>query len=78
MVYLKITKSNGRIITCELRRDPSRRGRPIPYERALELVKGRKPTAEIRLFGFCNATYDLGERSDQLDIRCAIAHFSFG
>jgi hypothetical protein len=60
MVYLKITKSNGRIITCELRRDPSRRGRPIPYERALELVKGRKPTAEIRLFGFCSATYDLG------------------
>ena len=62
MVYLKITKSNGEIVRCELRKNPSRQGRPIPYEKALELIKGRKPTAEIRFFDFYSATYDLGER----------------
>jgi hypothetical protein len=62
MVYLKITKSNGKIVRCEMRKNPSRQGRPIPYERALELIKGRKPTTEIRFFDFYTATYDLGER----------------
>jgi len=62
MVYLKIIKSNNKLIRCELRKNPSRIGKSIPYERALELIEGRKPVVEITLPDFYSATYDLGER----------------
>jgi len=69
VVYLKIIKNNNKLIRCELRKNPSRIGKSIPYERALELIEGRKPVVEITLPDFYSATYDLGER------RTAQKHF---
>jgi len=69
MVYLKIIKSNNKLIRCELRKNPSRVGKSIPYERALELIADRKPVVEITLPDFYSATYNLGER------RTAQRHF---
>jgi hypothetical protein len=65
MVYLKITKSNGKIIRCELRKNPSRQGRPIPYQKALKLIEGQKPTTEITFFDFYSATYDLSRKGGE-------------
>jgi len=52
-VFLKLTKIDGEVKRCELRKHLRYgRGKPIPYEKVAELTKNLKPVLAVRISGF--------------------------
>ena len=59
-MFLKVTKIDGEVKRCELRKHLRYgRGKPIPYEKAMELTKGLKPITMVRIGDFEFYTWEV-------------------
>lgn len=59
-MFLKLTKRNGEVTRCELRKHLRYgKGKPIPYEKAMELARGLKPILAVRIANFETYTWEV-------------------